>query len=64
MNPFILGDVNKDDKVDASDLVAVAAAFNSTPGSSNWDKKADFNNDKIVDIFDLVLVGKNFGKVK
>ncbi len=28
---------------------------------SNWNPAADLNNDGIVDIFDLVRVGRNFG---
>lgn len=48
------GDVNRDGKVDASDLALVAGAFNIQ------DPAADLNQDGIVDIFGLVLVGKNF----
>jgi hypothetical protein len=56
------GDVTGDGKVDAQDLSAVALALNSTPESPNWNPAADLNQDGIVDVFDLVLVGRNFGK--
>ncbi|MBT9132591.1 MAG: Internalin-A [Firmicutes bacterium] len=61
--PPIEGDVNRDGKVDFSDLSAVASAFNSRPGSLNWNPAADLNQDGIVDIFDLIMVGRNFGKL-
>ncbi len=54
-------DVNRDGQMDAADLAAVAAAFNSPAGGPNWNEDADLNDDGIVDIFDLVLVGRNFG---
>jgi protocatechuate 3,4-dioxygenase beta subunit len=50
------GDVNHDGRVDAADLAAVTAAFNTQ------DPAADLNQDGTVDVFDLVLVGRNFGR--
>ncbi|MBT9137343.1 MAG: hypothetical protein DDT34_02433 [Firmicutes bacterium] len=58
----IEGDVDGDGKVDATDLAAVAAALNTKEGDDNWNPAADLNQDGIVDIFDLVRVGRNFGK--
>ncbi|MCL0034728.1 right-handed parallel beta-helix repeat-containing protein, partial [Dehalococcoidia bacterium] len=54
-------DVSGDGRVDAVDLAATASAFNSKEDSPNWNPAADLNQDGIVDIFDLVLVGRNFG---
>jgi hypothetical protein len=56
------GDVTGDGKVDDADLDAVADAFNTKEGDEGWNPAADLNNDGIVDIFDLVIVGINFGK--
>lgn len=50
------GDATGDGKVDASDLTLVTRAFNTQ------DAAPDINADGIVDIFDLVKVGRNFGK--
>ena len=56
------GDANGDGHVDAVDLAAVATAFNAKEDSPNWNPSRDLNQDGIVDIYDLVLVGVNFGK--
>ena len=56
------GDVDRDGRVNVADLSSVAAAFGSTPTSSNWNPKADLNQDDLVDIFDLVEVGRNIEK--
>ncbi|MBT9143879.1 MAG: hypothetical protein DDT29_02293 [Dehalococcoidia bacterium] len=53
------GDATGDGKVDTADLAAVAVALNTSPPT---DPAADLNQDGIVDIFDLVRVGRNFGK--
>jgi len=44
-----------DGDVDIYDLVVVTKAYGSSPGEPNWNPKADVNNDRVVDIFDLVL---------
>lgn len=59
---FFPGDASGDGVVNGTDLAAVAAAFGSVPGSANWNAAADFNRDNIVDIFDLVKVGLNYGR--
>ena len=58
----ILGDVNGDDKVDASDLSDLNEAYGSEPGDPNWNSNCDFNGDDRVDALDLFDVSKNFGK--
>ena len=50
------GDADGNGIIDRVDLKAIGDAFNTTDGN------ADINDDSIVDIYDLVLVGKNFGK--
>ncbi|MCL0095716.1 dockerin type I domain-containing protein [Dehalococcoidia bacterium] len=54
------GDISGNDQVDAVDLATVVIAFNSPVGGANWNEDADLNQDGIVDIFDLVKVGRNF----
>jgi hypothetical protein len=60
-NP-ILGDINKDRKVDSYDLLQLRAAYNSTPENTNWNPNCDLNLDNIVSVLDLFILGKNYGK--
>jgi hypothetical protein len=53
------GDADDNGTVDASDLTTVGLAFGDPP--TTVDMGADINGDNIVNIFDLVLVGGNFG---
>jgi len=59
--PRLSGDIGGDGRVDAADLSAVGAAFDSTPESPGWNPDADLNRDGRIDILDLVPVGRNFG---
>jgi len=54
------GDVNRDKIVDIEDIVIVAVAFESRPGSPKWDDRSDVNYDKLVDIADVVMVAIYF----
>lgn len=58
----ILGDINKDMTVDNKDLSQLTAAYSSAPAEPNWNPNSDIDTDNIVDISDLFLLGKNFGK--
>jgi parallel beta-helix repeat protein len=58
----IPGDINGDGTVDIFDAVLLAAAFNSVPGSSNWNPNADLNSDGIVNIFDAVILATYYGQ--
>jgi len=60
-NP-ILGDINKDMKVDNKDLSQLAIAYGSTPEKPNWNPNSDINSDNMVSVSDLFRLGKNFGK--
>lgn len=60
-SPTILGDVNGDGKVNVFDLYALGKAYNSTPGTSNWNPNADLNNDLIVNTEDLSIINDNYG---
>jgi hypothetical protein len=58
----IPGDINGDGTVDIYDAILLAAAFGSTPGSSNWNPRADLNGDGIVDIYDAIIQAAHFGQ--
>lgn len=53
-------DLNEDGKVDVQDLAIVAAAYNSTPGSLNWNSLADVKIDGKIDITDLAIIAKHY----
>jgi hypothetical protein len=57
----LIGDVNKDCKVDIADLVLVARAFGKLSGTAGYYPAVDLNGDGQVDIVDLVIVGSKFG---
>jgi len=53
---LLAGDLNNDDVINILDLSFCAYHFNEVYAD------ADVNGDGIVDIFDIVLIGKNFGQ--
>ena len=55
------GDINVDDKINILDAAMVALVFAVTNGQPNFDPEADINGDGVIDIFDLVMIGTNFG---
>ena len=56
-----LGDVNGDLTVNNDDLIALNWSYGSTStGGQNWNPNADLNNDSIVNVADLLLLGKNY----
>lgn len=54
------GDLNGDGKFTVGDLAIVAAAYGKTSADPEWEqyKRADVNNDDVVDIEDLVFVAR------
>ena len=60
---YVLGDLNRDSKVDIRDIVIVASAFGSFPDHPRWNPEADINQDEIIDIRDIAIVASNFGKL-
>lgn len=40
----------------------IGKAYGATPGAPNWDEEADINYEGIIDIYDLAIVGENYGK--
>jgi hypothetical protein len=51
------GDVNDDGQIDLTDAVFVGIAV-----SQNQPELADVNGDQVVDIYDLIAVGRNYGR--
>ena len=49
---FIFGDVNKDSKIDYADVNAIADIILS----GGYNVTADLNNDKVVNIADIVIL--------
>jgi hypothetical protein len=60
---ILVGDVNKDGKVDGKDIAIAAKAYGTVPGDEYWDPRADLNKDDRVDGKDLAVISKNFGQI-
>jgi hypothetical protein len=58
----LLGDANGDGWVDIYDAIILANAYNSVPGSPNWNAAADFNRDNIVDIYDAIILANHYNQ--
>lgn len=59
------GDAWSDGVIDDTDMALVNSYFGESIFDNYWDMdffRADLNNDTVVDIFDLVLVGDNYGQ--
>jgi hypothetical protein len=56
------GDLNMDGKVDGRDIAIASIAFGSFPEHPRWKPIADENEDNRIDVTDIALVCKNFGK--
>jgi len=59
---IIPGDVNGDGTVDDYDLSELCNAYGCMSGDDNWDERCDFNWDDKVDLLDIFILGKNYGK--
>lgn len=55
-------DVNLDGIVDINDVIIWGNAFGSKPEDPNWSPYADVYQDNIIDIFDGIILGINYGK--
>jgi len=58
----IKGDLNMDGIVELYDLVRTAQAFGSRPGDPGWDPVADLIQDNKINILDIIVVARNFGR--
>ncbi|MCL4367529.1 hypothetical protein M1563_05175 [Patescibacteria group bacterium] len=57
------GDLNEDNVIDKKDLDIAKLALGSTAKSSNWNSRADFNLDGIVNNIDLSLIYNNMNQI-
>jgi hypothetical protein len=55
------GDCDGDDRINILDAGIVSFSFGLDEGQPDFDSRADINGDTIVDIYDLVMIGNNFG---
>ena len=51
-------DTNLDGTVNIIDLANVAKNYNIKKSDTNWQKKYDYNDDDIIDLYDLVKISK------
>lgn len=58
----LFGDLNGNGKVDMADIAISAAAFGSYPGHSRWTPVVDVNKDHIINVRDIALIARRFGK--
>jgi hypothetical protein len=54
----VVGDVNRDGKVDCADLALLKGSFGKKCGQAGFDPRADLNGDCVVDIRDLAAVAR------
>ena len=51
-------DIDNSSQIDIIDIAMLASKYNITSKDENWNSLYDFNGDKIIDIFDLVMIAK------
>ena len=51
-------DVDNSSEIDIKDIAILANRYNMTSDNENWNSLYDFNGDKIIDIFELILLSK------
>lgn len=59
---LLSGDVNDDDTVNTADYGIVKGLLGKKTGDPDFNPRADFNGDGIINILDLAYITKNFGK--
>jgi len=58
----LMGDLNGDRMVSMQDIVTTCVAFDSTPSLSHWNPVADLKPNNKIDIYDVILVTRNYDK--
>lgn len=59
---FLPGDLNRDGRVDGSDLVRMGVAFGAKAGDARFFSRADLNGDSAIDGLDFAILASNFGR--
>lgn len=57
-----IGDLDDSGLVDGRDLILMARAMRSRPGSARWEPRLNFNGDGVIDWADLQLLLRDFGR--
>lgn len=58
---LVPGDANGDFRVDLGDLSLLGASWYAKPGDPNWNPKCDFDQNGIIDVVDLSILGSYWG---
>jgi len=58
----MMGDINGDAAIDIYDLTIAGMAYGSYEGDSRYDPEADLNKDGHVDMRDIIMICRNYGK--
>jgi hypothetical protein len=58
----LAGDINCDGKVNLSDLIILATAYGSAPGTSRWNSNADMTGHGKIGLSDLVTLALHYGQ--
>ena len=53
-------DIFPDGVIDIKDLALLGLYYNCTSTDINWKSEYDFNNDLIIDIYDLIYIATKF----
>jgi hypothetical protein len=56
----IPGDINGSGVVDIYDAIILSNAYNSKPGSSNWNPNSDLKADEVIDIYDAIILANHY----
>jgi hypothetical protein len=57
------GDVDGNNRVNATDLVQLRNAYGSRLGAPGWNANADLNGDNRVNATDLIILRNNYSKI-
>ena len=59
---FLVGDIDRNGRVDGADLVLLTNGFGSTPNQRRFRADADLDGNRVIDGEDLAILAQNFGR--
>jgi len=59
---MIAGDLDSNGQIDILDIAAICKKFSLNSEKDGWDAVMDYNGDKWIDIIDVSIVARNYGK--